>query len=513
MPVADWLLKGEPRDVQIEALHRSYDGYRVKRSQDDPNIVPQRLVDSEGYSRTGPAKRWGHFLEQRLGKTPICLNEIELFRRDYDFRWAVGLAPNSFKDEWVAESERFGLSMPAHAFRSEDRGAAQRFVDRNRRTGGLLVLNYEALISPDTVRFLDNLIDDKTYLFGDETVKIKNHNATTTKNAIALAKNAGARRSMTGKPVVQGPHDMWSQGRFAGEFDGWNFFAFRNTFCKMGGFQGRSITGSKDEERFQSILSTWAFPARRVDWMKTPGSDYAIRPLQMLPEQKVHYKRMEKDLITFIEGLTPDEDIAIPADQIVTKLLKLAQIDSGFIIDEQGVAHDIMPPKSNPKVIELKAMLSDEIVGKTIIFCHFTHTIDILMEALKEFNPALIAGERQMRRLGLDVQTEKARFNSEGACRVVIGQSQAIKYGHTLQGTPDDPCLTEIFAENSYSLDDRAQGEERPQGVGQQGAIAIWDIVASPIARAALVALQRKEDVASAVMGYARASGLLPHAL
>lgn len=510
--MADWLLKGEPRVVQIEALHRSYDGYRVKSFQDDPSEVPIRLIDSEGYGRTGPAKRWGHFLEQRLGKTPICLNEMELFRRDYDFRWAVGLSPNTYKDEWAEEANRFGISMPAHAFRSEDRGAAERFIHRNRGTGGLLVLNYEALLSSVTCRMLEDLIDSKTYLFGDETVKIKNNQAATTKAAITLAKNAGARRSMTGKPIVQGPHDMWAQARFAGELDGFNYYAFRNTFCKMGGFQLRQVKGSKEEDRFQEMLSTWAFPARRVDWMKTPGRDYAIRPLEMLPEQKLHYKRMEQDLITFIEGFTPDEDIAIPADQIVTKILKTQQISSGFIIDEQGVAHDIMPLSKNPKVVELKAMLTDEIVGKTIVFCHFTHTIDMLMEALKEFNPALIGGDRQMKRYGLDVQSEKARFNGDDNCGLVIGQSQAIKYGHTLLGTPTRPCLTEIFAENSYSLDDRAQGEERPQGAGQLGAISIWDFATSPVERAVIVALQRKEDIASAVMGYVRSTGLLPHA-
>ena len=84
----------------------------------------------------------------------------------------------------------------------------------------------------------------------------------------------------------------------------------------------------------------------------------------------------------------------------------------------------------------------------------------------------------------------------------MLGQSKAIKYGHTLMGLPNDPCLTTIYFENSYSLDDRAQSEERNQGEGQQGAIHVVDYVSSPIEERVIAALQRKEDVAAAIMGY-----------
>ena len=48
-------------------------------------------------------------------------------------------------------------------------------------------------------------------------------------------------------------------------------------------------------------------------------------------------------------------------------------------------------------------------------------------------------------------------------------QAEAGKYGHTLVGTPDDPCATMIFFENSYSLDTRSQLEDR---IHRMGAVA-----------------------------------------
>lgn len=502
----DWLLRGEPRPVQLEALRRSYIGVALLENQDDDNTKPRRLYDSEGAPRRGPRRGWAHFLEQRLGKTPALLNEYALLRRDHNIEWAIVISPNSFKPEWVAEADRWGVDVPFHEFRSDDRRAAERFLVNNRRFGGGLVINYQALLSEGTRKLIASILGPKTLLVSDESINIKNHSASTSKYAIQIAKECGTRRVLTGKPVTQGPHDLWSQFRFIGDLSGLNYYAFRNTFCKMGGFEGRQVKGAKNEERLQEIMAACAFSARRIDWMKTPGRDYAPRRLEMIPEQKVHYKRMEDDFITDLQGT----DVVISADQVVTKILKLQQISSGFMIDELGQPHDIMPPSKNPMITELQDMLHNEISGKTIIFAHYTHTIDMLMEALAEFNPALIAGNGQMKRYGRDIQIEKSRFNSDPACRIIIGQEKAIKYGHTLVGTPDDPALTEIFAENSYSLDDRSQCEERSQGATQVGTITIWDFIPSPILKAAILSLQRKEDVSASVMGYARSTGILP---
>ena len=64
-----WLLNCEPREVQLEALNRSY------------------------FCDGGPKRGWGHFMEMRLGKTPAALNEYLLLRRDTDIRRMLVIAP------------------------------------------------------------------------------------------------------------------------------------------------------------------------------------------------------------------------------------------------------------------------------------------------------------------------------------------------------------------------------------------------------------------------------------
>lgn len=512
--MADWLLKGEPRAVQIEALLRSYDGYTQRDNQDDESKLLVPMFSHKGDPRDGPARGWAHFMEQRLGKTPVSLNEFALYRRDYGFKWNLIFSPFSYKPEWVSEAERWGLDVPYHEFNSSNRKAAQRFINNNRNFGGGIVFGHTTLIQPDTRDLIQQLLGPEAMIVWDESINIKNPQASTTKYAIQMAKECGARRVLTGKPVTEGPNNYWAQLRFIGELSGFNYHAFRNHFCKMGGFEQRQVKDSLNEDELQQMLSHMAFIARRIDWMHTPGREYAPRRFEMLLEQKVHYKRMSDDLMAYIaefygyaEGV--DEEV-VAVDQIITKMQKLMQISSGFIYDEGGKPHDIMPLSKNPKMQEVKDMLENEITSKTILIAHHTHTIDMLMEILAPLKPALIAGTGQMKQYDRDVQSEKARFNGDRSCRVAVGQTKAIKYGHTLVGMPDDPCLNQIYVENTYSLDDRSQTEERAQGAGQQGLLTIWDMECSPQEGAAIQALVNKEDISAAVIGYARSTGLLP---
>lgn len=494
VPEVEWLLRGDPRPVQLEALRRSYYGVALLDSADaepEPRIIRE--------TRT-PALGWGHFMQMRLGKTPTALNEFALLRRDHGFKRMIMLGPNAYKRDWVEEADRFGLDVPGLAFQSSNRTEVSRFVSKSKGEF-MLSVNYEALGYKATMTLLEELCDEHTYIGGDESIWIKGPNSNFTRNAVALAKLCGARRPLTGKPITQGAHDLWSQLRFAAAISGVNYTVFRNRFCKMGGYMMKEVKGAKNPEELRSILHHSAFVARRTDWMTTPGVEYGDLQIDMLPEQKVHYTRMEKEFITELENGT-----VVTADQAITKYIKLGQIASGFIIDEMGTPHDIMPLASNPKINAIKRLLEEQIEGKCIIFVHHRHTVEMLTEALKRWNPAFILGRQK------DTIEQKARYNGDPNCRVMIGQIQAVRYGHTLMGSPDDPTTTEIWAENNYSLNDRSQGEERPQGAGQRGVISILDLYATPQERKIVQCIQRKEDVASLLLGYARGDGVLPRA-
>lgn len=467
-----WLLKGEPRPVQMEALRRSYG----KRG-------------------------WAHFLEMRLGKTPMQLNEFAMYREDFDLKWCIVISPNTFKGTWKTEAQDFGCDWPVHVFESDDRMAALRFMKKHEHTGGMIVINYETMIYPATESVIKQFTGNRTMLVCDESVKIKNHASATFKKVLALSRECRFRRILTGKPTVQGPHDFWSQLKVIGELDGWNFFAFRNTFCKMGGYMSRQVVGPANEEILHGILDKCSWVARKKDWLEGfEKPDYATRDIKMTPQQLSLYNSMRDEFMIQLG----EETIAV--DQIITRMLKLQQISSGFIYDENHKPIYLIPPDKNPKLIALREMMENEIDTKVIVLAQHKPVMEMLMQEFSSYEPAIIRGGMSP----AQTTEEKARFNGSDNCWMMIGQIQAIKYGHTLRGSPEIPCYTTVFFENNFSLDDRSQAEERNQGLGQVQPVTIWDFVSSDIERRAIKALQRKEDVASILLRYARETGILP---
>jgi hypothetical protein len=177
--------------------------------------------------------------------------------------------------------------------------------------------------------------------------------------------------------------------------------------------------------------------------------------------------------------------------------MKLQQISSGFLLDEKRKAHTLVPMHELPKFIDMVEQLENEVEGKAIILANFNHTIDELVRLLGKKRTAVIRGGMAV----TEAMDEKTRFNCTDECRFIVGQFKAIKYGHTLMGSPSKPCLDTFYFENSYSLDDRAQTEERNQGVGQQGRTHIVDYVTNPVDRKIVKALQRKESISAAIIG------------
>jgi hypothetical protein len=222
----------------------------------------------------------------------------------------------------------------------------------------------------------------------------------------------------------------------------------------------------------------------------------------MTPKQRQMYRQMEQDFLVHLEDGT-----ITAVDQIITQGIKLQQITSGFIKTETGEVVELVEPKKNPIIIDIKHVLENEISGKLIVVAWNNYIIDALLSELRGYNPAVIRGRATMT---TNVEDEKRRFNEDPDSRVIVLQQRAAKYGHTLLGSRDHPCNTTYFAQNSYSLDDRSQIEDRNHREGQHWPVTYIDKVMSDLDFSAITALQRKEDVASAIMGFARAKGILP---
>lgn len=484
---AEWLLDCAPRLVQLEAISRAYFGTSAYSPSGDID------VKFAGSTR-GPARGFGYFLEMRLGKTGTALNEMGLIKRDGFTNKFLVFSPNKFVADWEKEARDKKAPVIPQVITTKD--IRKGVLDRH--SSGAFVLNYEALAQGPVAQ---EVIDwaRGSMIIADESIWIKNPTSKVSKAVRSAGKGAQFTRCLSGKPMTQGPHDLWAQLRFMGEVNGYSPVVFKNAFCRMGGYMGKQVVGINQEAapRLQEILGRCSWFATKRDWANIENPDYARRWVEMTPKQLALYKQMDQDFVALLN------DSLVTADQVITQLLKLQQIASGFLYDENRVAHFVDPDTTPPRAKEIEYILENEVPEgqKLVVLAHYRPSLDLLGKVLERFNPAFIRDDGWHKQHGRGVIEEKNRFNNDPECRVIIGQTRATKYGHMLMGSPTNPCLHTVFYENTYSLDDRSQCEERNRGVNQVGQTTVIDLVGNDRDYAIARALERKESIFAAVKG------------
>lgn len=438
-------------------------------------------VQLEALRRSAGHDKYGLFLEMGLGKSAVILNEY--IDRD-DIELCIVVAPQSFKLSWPAMVEDYGLNFlrtgywPKHELPWD-------------WEQGVYVLNYEAISRSKAKEPLRKLLEQRRcMLVLDESKALGNPQSGWTKSSIELAKRATVVRLLNGTPIVQSPVDYYGQLRALGQLNGMLSVSFRNRFCVMGGFMGRQVLPKiKNEAELAAILDGCSFRALKSDWRKDlPEKLYATVQLEMTDRQQRHYRTMLDEFYAWVE----DSDVT--AEMVITQLGKLRQIASGILLDD-GKEIVFEPAATNPKILATRELVGNA-YGKTIVVYYHKLSGRMLLEALKEFNPAYIQGNMRPE----EVAKQKRRFNNDSDCRVLVGQERATALGHTLLGQAGkDRCNRTVFFESSFSLYYRSQLEDRSHRGDQDENITIYDLITSPVEQAVARALTAKREMATLV--------------
>jgi len=457
------------------------------------------------FARGKPGVGW--FCEQGLGKTLMALAEFDFYcyRRLVDR--LIVICPNTFKQGWVDEIEKHGFDFDWLIWKTDKKRQMADFMTSAHARPAVIVVNYEAARMPPVLEALMTWARrGKTYLVIDESIQIKGHRSAQTKAIHALAGwspytgesvNVRFVRCLTGRPQTQGPHDLWGQLRAIGACRNQNFFAFRGAFCKMGGWEMKEVVAAQNVDILARIMEPVVFQAKKKDWLPSlPRKDSTIRDYKMTKEQQRQYDSMEEEFLIEIESGFVTVDVAI------AKYAKLAQIQCGFVYDEERVVHQLVEPDENPRLQLLLELLREE-DGKVCVVYRHRPMLGFLRKALADWNPAWIGGGMTPE----ETSAQKWMFNEEPECRVILLQCDAAKYGHTLLGGPGpgDKCRTMIFFENSYSADTRDQIEDRIHRRGQTGDSVLYiDLSGSELDRRITKALQRKDALYKTVFSKLR---------
>lgn len=466
----EWPFINEPREVQMRALNK-------------------------GYGREG----FAYFLRQRLGKTWIAYAEYTLLKEESKVDWMIIICPNSIKQQWIDAILEVDLMTPVHSYQSGQKQKTERFFELN-KGGGVFIINYESVKSFMVDRGWQKFDPLRTYIVADESSKIKEPRTKMCKACLELASICYYKRILTGKPKSNNNSDMWAQLKFINATER-NFHQHKFTFCLYGGFEGRQVVKDINTDMLRNEMTPHCYIAEDK---YIQGFEKVYEPMRYieLPDKlQVIYKEMENDLIVEISS-----GASMTAPIILTKYLRLQQISSGIGGDVEGIQHNLVEPKNNPRIQEVIDLLENEIDHKVIIVCRFTLSIINLQEELTKrgYKVAVMRGN-----MGKELDIEKKKF-TEGDYDILLAQIQVLNFGHTLCGPDDNPCSDMIFYEKDFSLINRSQCESRNEKMERKKPISYWDFYASEMDKIITDAIIRKEDGAMALMGYARSRGIFP---
>jgi len=292
------------------------------------------------------------FMEIGTGKTRTAIEIFNKIRESNPHIRMLVVAPISLLEAAWAEDVKKFSDFSVWNIRNG-------WGDLGRIAEDIFLVNYEFLLSKDKLttllRKLKSGFDWMIVL--DESSRIKNAQSKTTKILLAMAKLFKYRIVMSGTPAPNSEMEYWPQMQFvAPGCLGTSMTAFRSHFFHLVNrytkqvvtptFISRlqaadifrkcdyQITNEKRNELMKFIMPH-CYLAKKKDCLDLPDQVDEIRLVEMEDSQKKAYFEMKRHLVVQIQ----EQQIAAPL--ALTKLMKLRQITSGFIYNEEGDSYEI----------------------------------------------------------------------------------------------------------------------------------------------------------------------------
>ena len=402
------------------------------------------------------------FHEQGLGKTKIAVDLIVYWLSHRLLDTALIVVKKGLLDNWQRELATHSQLIPR--------------VVTNNRSGNFYVFNsparvmlahYEA-VKAEKARMQLFLTTRTVGVILDESTKIKNPDAALTRTFHDLAPLFTRRVIMSGTPVSNRPHDIWSQIKFLddGASLGDDFGEFKRSVNLSNDLAGVERQQTALEIQLQRIFHSISGFAVR----ETKASAEITLPDKVVYSVVTEWESRQLDLyrqvreslraIVFQDG----QLIADESDVVLKRLLRLVQVTSNpNLIDS---SYQVEPGK-----LETLLELVSSIVKngeKCIIWTSFVENVEWLARILRRYNPQLVHGKLSTRE-----QTDAIRtFLDESSAKVFIATPGSAKEGLTLT-----VANHVIFYDRLFSLDDYLQAQDRIHRISQDRVCHVHNLI------------------------------------
>ena len=288
----------------------------------------------------------------------------------------------------------------------------------------------------------------------DEAHKAKNPDSQQGKALLSIDCK-GPKIPMSGTFVLNNPLDLYLPLKWAG-FETHSFYAYKQHYCKMGGFGGKEIVGYKNLDELRSMVSKVMLRRVKGDVLDLPPKVHTIEWVDAYPEQKSLYKDVRDQVRDNIDKVKVHPDP-------LSEMLRLRQV-TGY----PGILSSTVTKSA--KMDRMEELVEEEVAvgGKAIIFSNWSEMTNVIRHKLKKYNPAYITGEVG----SVQRMEEKDRFQNDPNCKVMIGTIGALGTGFTLTA-----AQLVIFVDEPWNRGIKDQAEDRAHRIGTRGTVRIVTIL------------------------------------
>lgn len=403
------------------------------------------------------------FMEMGTGKTKVAIDWAGIGFHNLGVRRVLVVAPLSVLGVWPRQIRQHS-NVPSRAFRLE--GATKKRVriltqimrspDDNKLT--YVIINYEGLwrIDDDSGKGVEGLLVrwQPDLVIFDESHRIKDPHSKQSKSAYRIAREVEQALVLTGTPITKAPLDAFGQFRVVddkifgrGDMKS-DWKNFRERYGRWGGFNGFKLVGYRHLKELIKKVRKFSYRVKKEQCFDLPPKVWVDVPVEMSDKAWRIYTKMAEEMIAEIEG-----GYITTAKIVLTKLLRLSQITSGFAKDEDKIVRIFDDAKLKTCMDLVKDLVIEE-GHKVVIFCRFIPDVERVEKQLLKMRVGYRKLDGSVPSKHRDSLYEE--FQSDPKVQVFIAQIQAGSEGIELFAA--DAC---IYYSMNHSLINYAQSQDR----------------------------------------------------
>jgi SWI/SNF-related matrix-associated actin-dependent regulator 1 of chromatin subfamily A len=356
------------------------------------------------------------------------------------------------------------------------------------------------VVGQDVLRHWADILAQPNALVLDESHYFKTPTAQRTKAAQALAETVPAEGfviALTGTPIQNRPVELLAQLKILGALDkvaprprkpsgpGGTFtdkdweYSFKFAYCgpEHNG-HGWEFKGSSNLDKLNDALRSNVLVRReRQEVLGLNDTRRVVIPLTLNGALDT-YRKAELDIISHIEAVAANDaaikaleegDDPESAAKVAAIQARQAVLRAEVLVTLTTLRNLAGEAKVGAAAEWIQDFFDSNPDRKLVVFAWHKSVQRALVEALAEFNPAQILGGQA------DVEDQKARFQADPECRVIVCSIKAAAEGHTLTAASDV-----LFVEQPWHPGAEQQCEDRCNRIGQEAEqVFAWKLLAA----------------------------------